>query len=66
MERLCALLNCLQKTPNEFQEFNKKVREQLEEGIVAMTPEVPTENECYMPYKAAFKEEVESTGLRVV
>ena len=64
--RLSTLLNRLQKNPKQFEEYDEKIRSQLEEGIVEVAPEVATEKEFYIPHKAVIKEEAESTKLRVV
>ena len=64
--RLSTLLKRLKKAPEQFEEYDRKIRTQLEEGIVEIAPEVPTGKECYIPHKAVVREEAESTKLCVV
>ena len=63
---LSTLLKRLKKSPEQFKEYDEKIRSQLEEGIVEIAPEEPTGKECYIPHKAVIREEAESTKMRVV
>ena len=47
-------------------EFDSIIREQLNEGIVEIAPEVPKNKEFYIPHKAVVKDSAESTKTRIV
>ena len=48
-------------------EYDKIIREQLEEGIIERVPEgPPNEKEFYLPHKAVVREDAETTKVRIV
>ena len=51
----------------KFDEYHTVIAQQLEEGILALVPEVPTGKVIhYIPHQAVMREEVESTKMRIV
>ena len=65
--RLRNLLKRLKKDPTLFAEYDKIIREQLEEGIIERVPEgPPNEKEFYLPHKAVVREDAETTKVRIV
>ena len=49
------------------EEYEKIVREQLEEGIVEVAPETPTgDRTFYMPHKPVVRESASTTKVRMV
>ncbi|XP_028416198.1 uncharacterized protein LOC114539993 [Dendronephthya gigantea] len=63
--RLRTLVSKLKAT-GKLEEYNKVIREQLEEGVVEPVPEKSEGREFYIPHKGVFRETAESTKLRVV
>ena len=64
-KRLGHLIHRLKKN-DLYKEYNAIIEEQLQQGIIKATSEVPTGNEFYIPHKALVKEEAESMKVRIV
>ena len=47
-------------------EYDTIIQDQLKEGIVERAPDIPTNQEFYIPHKAVVKETAESTKTRIV
>lgn len=57
----------LDEYPNLKEEYEKIVKDQLEEGIVEAAPETPTgERTFYMPHKPVVRETASTTEVRMV
>ena len=51
LARLTNLLGKLQRTPPLLQEYDEKIKGQLEEGIVEKAPDIPQGKVFYIPHK---------------
>ena len=65
LRRLQTQVRKLRKT-GKIGEYDKIIREQLEEGIVERAPKEVNGREFYMPHRAVIREGAESTKMRVV
>ena len=65
--RLSRVEKKLSQDPNLREEYEKIVREQLEEGIVEVAPETLTgDRTFYMPHKRVVRESASTTKVRMV
>ena len=65
--RLANLVKKLEKEPNQLDEYDRIIQDQLEQGIVErVTDEPHGEREFYLPHKPVVREAVESTKMRIV
>ena len=65
--RLIRVEKKLSRDPKLKEEYEKIVREQLEEGIVEVAPETPTgDRTFYMPHKPVVRESASTTKVRMV
>ena len=65
--RLIRVEKKLSQNPKLREEYGKIVREQLEEGIVEVAPNMPTADRTfYMPHKPVVRESVSRTKVRMV
>ena len=49
-----------------FEEYDQKIKDQIEEGIVEEAPKDPEGVEFYIPHKPVVRETAEFTKLRIV
>ena len=54
------------KRGGSYDEYNKIIREQLEQGIIEMAPHEQEVKAYYIPHKAVVKKLAETTKLRIV
>ena len=64
--RLNNLIKRLKRDPALFEEYDQKIKDQIEEGIVEEAPKDPEGIEFYIPHKPVVRETAESTKLRIV
>ena len=60
------LLNKLKRNPKLMEDYDQKIQEQLQSGIVEVAPPEAEGKEYYMPHKPVLRESAESTKLRIV
>ena len=65
LRRLENLANWLERS-DLFDQYDKVIKDQLEQGIVERANEVPEGREFYIPHKPVVRDSAESTKLRIV
>ena len=63
--RLTSLVRKLKKEGN-YEQYDKIICEQLEQGIIEKASKEPTGKEHYLPHKAVVRKSAETTKLRIV
>ena len=63
--RLTSLVKKLKKEGN-YEQYDKIICEQLEQGIIEKASNEPTGKEHYLPHKAVVRKSAETTKLRIV
>ena len=63
--RLTSLVRKLKKDVN-YEQYDKIICEQLEQGIIEKASNEPTGKEHYLPHKAVIRKSAETTKLRIV
>ena len=66
ISRLKNLTRKLQRQPDEFEQYDEIIQTQLSEGIIEKAPEEVKGNEFYIPHKAVFNQDSETTKMRIV
>ena len=66
ISRLKNLVRKLQRQPKEFEQYDEIIQAQLAEGIIEKAPEDVKGNEFYIPHKAVFNQDSETTKMRIV
>ena len=65
--RLNNLLKNLKQEPEKLKEYDDIIKSQLQEGIVERAPEIADGNkEFYLPHKPVYREDADTTKVRVV
>ena len=63
--RLEQLVKKLQRE-GDYDNYDKIIQDQLQQGVVEPAPKVPSGKESYLPHKGVVKREAETTKLRIV
>ena len=66
LARLGNLIRKLKRNPELFDECEKIIEEQKEEGIIETAPDEPCGREFYLPSKPVVRESAELTKTRLV